>query len=43
MRRLSLAAFFLLAGCVSTRVESTWTNPTFPARRIQSFAVFSTM
>ena len=40
MRRLSLAAFFLLAGCVSTRVESTWTNPTFPARRIQSFAVF---
>ena len=40
MRRLSLAVFFLLAGCVSTRVESTWTNPTFPARRIQSFAVF---
>src|SRR5262249_12932820 len=38
--RLPLAAVVLLAGCVSTRVESTWTNPAFPARKIQSFAVF---
>lgn len=36
----SLAAGMLLVACVSTRVESTWTNPTFAARRIQSFAVF---
>jgi len=38
--RLQLAAVLLLASCVSTRVESTWTNPAFPARKIQSFAVF---
>jgi hypothetical protein len=40
MPRLPLAAALLLVSCVSTRVESTWTNPTFPGRRIQSFAVF---
>lgn len=33
------ALFLLLVGCVSTRIESTWTNPAFPARRVQSFAV----
>jgi hypothetical protein len=40
MPRLPLAAAILLVSCVSTRVESTWTNPAFPGRRIQSFAVF---
>jgi hypothetical protein len=40
MPRLPLAAALLLVSCVSTRVESTWTNPAFPGKRIQSFAVF---
>jgi hypothetical protein len=31
----------LSIGCASTRVETTWTNPSFPARKIRSFAVFA--
>ena len=41
MRRLWLATLLLVLGCASTKVESTWTNPAFPARKIRSFAVFA--
>ena len=41
MRRSVLAALLVLVGCASTKVESTWTNPNLPARKIQSFAVFA--
>jgi hypothetical protein len=40
--RPALAALVLvLVSCASTKVQSTWTNPTFPARKIKSFAVFA--
>jgi hypothetical protein len=43
MRRLLLAApvLWVVLSCASTKVESTWTNPSFPARKIRSFAVFA--
>jgi len=40
-RKRLLAALLLLVGCASTKVESTWTNPNLPARKIKSFAVFA--
>jgi hypothetical protein len=40
--RLALTALLLaVSGCASTKVESTWSNPSFPARKIKSFAVFA--
>src|SRR5215813_13593021 len=41
MRRLELVVLLVLVGCASTKVESTWTNPALPGRKIQSFAVFA--
>ena len=42
MTRFLLAGLLVLStGCASTKVETTWTNPSFPARRIRSFAVFA--
>jgi len=42
MRRVVLAGVVLLvASCASTKVDTTWTNPSFPARKIKSFAVFA--
>ena len=41
MRRPVLVALLVLVGCASTKVVSTWTNPAFPSRKIQSFAVFA--
>ncbi|RPH71102.1 MAG: hypothetical protein EHM78_08775 [Myxococcaceae bacterium] len=42
MGRLALAGVVLLVtSCASTKVESTWTNPSFPSRKIRSFAVFA--
>src|ERR1700745_3224610 len=41
MRRPVLVALLVLVGCASTKVVSTWSNPAFPSRKIQSFAVFA--
>jgi hypothetical protein len=41
MRRPLLVALLLVAGCASSKVVSTWTNPAFPSRKIKSFAVFA--
>jgi hypothetical protein len=42
MRRpLLVGLVMLVTGCTSTKVESTWSNPSFPARKIRSFAVFA--
>ena len=42
MRRLLLVGLVMLVtSCASTKVESTWTNPGFPSRKIKSFAVFA--
>jgi hypothetical protein len=40
--RAALGALLLVViSCASTKVQSTWTNPAFPARKIKSFAVFA--
>ncbi|HEY3587754.1 MAG TPA: hypothetical protein VGK85_11405, partial [Myxococcaceae bacterium] len=40
--RLALGALLLaVTGCASTKVESTWSNPNLPTRKIKSFAVFA--
>jgi hypothetical protein len=42
MTRFLLTGLVVLSiGCASTRVETTWTNSSFPARKIRSFAVFA--
>jgi hypothetical protein len=41
MSRPLLFAVIVVTACASTRVQSTWSNPAFPARRIKSFAVFA--
>jgi len=41
MRFLLAALLLSVTSCASTKVESTWSNPAFPARKIQSFAVFA--
>jgi hypothetical protein len=42
MPRFLFAILVVLStSCASTRVETTWMNPSFPARKIRSFAVFA--